>query len=307
VAKQVGVEPGVYFEEDWSERTQRLQRAQVRDHCRFHAFHAEDEAALVQWLSERVVSPNPNAEALIAASYGHLRSQRLEPPGPDRLRRLLSAAVERRKQRLVTDTAAQLLPATRIALDALEQTGASESIADQLPLFPVRSELAAVRDGAGAVKVETVLEEIDKLKKLRALHLPENVFREVPGKLVTHYRQRAATEPPRELRRHPPEMRYTLLASLCWQRQREITDNLVELLIHIAHRVSVRAEKKVDSELLKYVKKVAGKTRLLYRIAKAATGQPDGTVKEVIFPAVSEGTLEDLIEEVKLMKDMNTE
>ena len=213
--------------------------------------------------------------------------------------RLLSAAVDRRKKQLVTHTAAQLSPATRTALDALVQTEASENKTDQLPLFPVRSELAAVRDGAGAVKVETVLEEIDKLKKLRALHLPENLFRDVPGKLVAHYRQRAATEPPRELRRHPPEMRYTLLASLCWQRQREITDNLVELLIRIAHRVGVRAEKKVDSELLKYVKKVAGKTRLLYRIAKAATGQPEGKVKEVIFPAVSEGTLEDLIKEME--------
>ena len=299
VAKQVGAMPEIYFEEDWSERTQRLQRAQVRDHCGFHAFHAEDEDALVQWLSERVVSPNPDAEALKAAAYGHLRSQRLEPPGPDRLSRLLSAAVDRRKKQLVTHTAAQLSPATRTALDALVQTEASESKTDQLPLFPVRSELAAVRDGAGAVKVETVLEEIDKLKKLRALHLPENLFRDVPGKLVAHYRQRAATEPPRELRRHPPEMRYTLLDSLCWQRQREITDNLVELLIRIAHRVGVRAEKKVDSELLKYVKKVAGKTRLLYRIAKAATGQPEGKVKEVIFPAVSEGTLEDLIKEME--------
>ena len=101
------------------------------------------------------------------------------------------------------------------------------------------------------------------------------------------------------MRRHPPETRYTLLAALCWQRQREITDTLVELLIHIAHRVGVRAEKKVESELLKYVKKVAGKTKLLYMIAKAATSQPDGTVKEVIFPAVSEVTLEDLIQEVE--------
>ena len=73
-------------------------------------------------------------------------------------------------------------------------------------------------------------------------------------------------------------MRYTLLAALCWQRQREITDTLVELLIHIAHRVGARAEKKVDGELLEYAKKVLGKTKLLYKIAKAATGHPDGAV-----------------------------
>ena len=94
-------------------------------------------------------------------------------------------------------------------------------------------------------------------------------------------------------------MRYTLLAALCWQRQQEITDNLVELLIHIAHRVGVRAEEKVDIELLKYAKKVIGKAKLLYKLAKAAKGQPDGIVKEVIYPVVGEKTLDELIREVE--------
>ena len=94
-------------------------------------------------------------------------------------------------------------------------------------------------------------------------------------------------------------MGYTLLAALCWQRQREITDTLIELLIHIAHRVRVRAEEKVDTELLKYAKKVVGKAKLLYKLAKAAKGQPDGLVKDVIYPAVGEKTLEELIQEVE--------
>jgi TnpA family transposase len=76
-------------------------------------------------------------------------------------------------------------------------------------------------------------------------------------------------------------------------------DDLVELLIHIAHRVGVRAEEKVNAELMKYVKKVMGKAKLLYKLAKAATGQPQGVVKEVIFPVVSEETLEDVIREAE--------
>jgi hypothetical protein len=168
-----------------------------------------------------------------------------------------------------------------------------------MPLFPVRSDLAAVKDGAGAVQVETVLEEIAKLQQLRVLGLPAGLFQDAPAKLVTHYRQRAASEPPRELRRHPPEMRYTLLAALCWQRQQEITDNLVELLIHIAHRVGVRAEEKVDSELMKHARKVVGKAGLLYKLAKAAKGEPDGAVKDVIYPVIGEKTLEDLIREAE--------
>jgi len=117
---------------------------------------------------------------------------------------------------MVAEATAQLMPATRQALDALVNTQipGNPIDADQMPLFPMRSELAAVKDDAGSVSVETVLDEIAKLQQLRALNLPEGLFRSVPAKLVTHYRQRAASEPPRELRRHSPEVRYTLLAAL---------------------------------------------------------------------------------------------
>jgi TnpA family transposase len=301
LAKQVGVSPEAYSDEEWSERTQRHQRAQIREHCGFRTFHAQDESTFITWLSEHVTSPDPEAEALKMAAYVHLRSQLIEPPPTERWRRLLRLAISKREERLVTETAAQLSPATRAVLDVLVKTKAPEDAADtdQMPLFPVRSDLAAVKDGAGAVKVETVLEEITKLKQLRALGLPPGLFEDVPAKLVTHYRRRAASEPPRELRRHPPEMRCTLLASLCWQRQHEITDNLVELMIHIAHRIGVRAEEKVNTELMKHARKVVGKAKLLYKLAKAAKGQPEGTVKDVIYPAIGEKTLEDLIREAE--------
>jgi hypothetical protein len=242
-----------------------------------------------------VNSANPEAEALRLTAYDYLRSQRVEPPATDRLRRLLRSAVVHREERLVAETAAQLSPSTRAALDGLVRTQVPDYgvDTDQMQLFPVRSELATVKEGAGAVKVETVLNEIAKLKQLRALGLPERLFHDVPAKLVTHHRQRAASEPPRELQRHPPEVRYTLLAALCWQREQEITDSLVELLIHIAQRVGARAETKVDLELMKYASKVLGKARLLYQLAKAAKARPDGLVRDVIYPAVGEKALED--------------
>jgi hypothetical protein len=242
LANQTGVPPEAYFEEEWSERTQRHQRAQIREYCGFQLFHAGDEPDFIAWLKERVTSFNPEAEAFKIAAHGHLRTLCLEPPPPERMRRLLRLAVGQREEQMVAEATAQLMPATRQALDALVNTQIPGSAADvdQMPLFPIRSELAAVKDDAGAVSVETVLDEIAKLQQLRALNLPEGLFRGVPAKLVIHYRQRAASEPPRELRRHPPEVRYTLPAARCWQRQQEITDSLVELLIRIAHRVEDR-------------------------------------------------------------------
>lgn len=292
--------PEVYLEVDERERTQRHQRAQIREHCGFSAFRVENEPEFTDWVSERVTTFDPDAEALKLTAYAHLREIHVEPPPPDRLRRLLHTAVRLREVRLVAETTARLTLETRAALDVLVQTDASEEDeAGQVPLFPVRSELANLKEDAGAVKVETVLEEIKKLRQLRALGLPEDLFRDTPPKLVTHLRQRGASEKPKELRRHTPEVRFTLLAALCWQRSREITDNLVELLIHIAHRMGVKAEEKVEVELTKYAKKVLGKGKLLYKLAKTAKDKPEGTVKDVIFTAVGEDKLDDVIREAE--------
>lgn len=301
LAIQTGVPDTLLNDGDWSERTQRYQRAQIREHCGFRIFHAEDEPTLVGWLSGRVTSPNPEAEEFRSVAFQYLREQHIKPPGNERLGRLLRMAVAQREEQVVADTAAQLPSTVCSALDALVKTEITEPSGDgnQMPLFSIRSDLASVKDDAGAVSAETVLGEIAKLQQLRALDLPHDLFHGAPARLITHFRQRAASEPPRELRRHPPNVRYTLLAALCWQREQEITDNLVELLIHVAHRIGVRAEQKVESELLKYAKKVVGKARLLYKIAKAAKGEPDGIVREVIYTVVGEKTLEELIQEVE--------
>ena len=56
----------------------------------------------------------------------------------------------------------------------------------------------------------------------------------------------------------------------CWLRRREVTDSLVDLLIQAIHKIGVRAEKRVEKELLDDLKRVTGKTAVLFRIAEAA-------------------------------------
>jgi hypothetical protein len=90
LASQVGVPAEAYFDGEWSERTQ------IRKHFGFRPFRAGDESVLVGWLSPRVGSFNPEAEALKLAAYDHLRARRIEPPAPERLRRLLGMAVRQR-------------------------------------------------------------------------------------------------------------------------------------------------------------------------------------------------------------------
>jgi hypothetical protein len=61
----------------------------------------------------------------------------------------------------------------------------------------------------------------------------------------------------------------------------------------------VRAEKKVVNELLGDLQKVRGKTTLLFKMAEAALGHPNGVVREVLYPVVSEQTLSNLVREYR--------
>ena len=142
---------------------------------------------------------------------------------------MVREAVRKREAQFVRESAGLLSADTRSALDALVVTDLSAGEDGLQPvLFASRSELAALKDDAGAIKVATVIEQLEKLRQLRALGLPSALFSGVPPKMIAQYRRRASSE----LRRRPDETRWTLLACLCWQRTFEITDSLVELLIH---------------------------------------------------------------------------
>ncbi|MEU8952400.1 hypothetical protein [Streptomyces sp. NPDC048489] len=108
------------------------------------------------------------------------------------------------------------------------------------------------------MSLETMLAEIDKLLAVRAVGLPADLFADVAPRAVAGWRARAAVESPSHLRPHPMPLRVTLLAALLHEREREITDTLVELLISTVHRIGARAEKKVTEQLVNAFKKVSG-------------------------------------------------
>jgi TnpA family transposase len=90
-----------------------------------------------------------------------------------------------------------------------------------------------------------------------------------------------------------------LIAIYCRLRTEEITDGIVEMLLQIIHRMTKHAENRVVKEFVADLKRVQGKPDILFKMAQAALDNPDGKVRDVIFPVVSEQTLKDLVQEFK--------
>jgi hypothetical protein len=137
----------------------------------------------------------------------------------------------------------------------------------------------------GPVSLESLRFEITKLQRLRAVGFPQKLFAQTPPAVLRRYRLRAGAEKTAELKRHPRALRLTLIAVMVWQRQMEITDTIVDVLLGMLHRTEIRAEKRVKQELLGDIVRVDGKQALLVRIAEAALNDPNGQVAQVVFPA----------------------
>ncbi|MHC4610675.1 MAG: Tn3 family transposase, partial [Planctomycetota bacterium] len=295
LANQVSLPREAFDRYAWKGRTISRQRSAVRERLGFRVATVEDAQDLADWLAEHpVMHHDHQLDGLKAVAQRRLRELQVEPPTPVRLDRIVRAAISRFEGKLF-ETLYRKLPAHSIlALEGLIFTG-GEDDDDTVQ----RSELANLKIDPGPLGLKSVLREVAKLETLQAIHLPEDLFSNLTPRLVGKYRQRAAAEPPRELRNHPKAICYTLLAAFCWQRRQEVTDNLVELLIRLIHKINARAEHRVEAEFLADFKRVRGKTGLLYRLAEVALENPDGVIKDVLYPVVSPHTLRELVEEFR--------
>ena len=298
VAKQTTVPAAHVLQYNWRSRAIKYHRAQIREVVGFREATVQDTNELTAWLLTTVVPNEQRSDALQAAFYQRCRELHIEPPTPKRINRAIASALHSYETQFFATTMAQLSSVARAQLDALVAESAPASPSDAEMDEPV-STLQELRSDPGRLGLETLLLEVAKLRRIRQIQLPPALFQQIPLRVLQRYRQRAASESPAALRDHPDPIRYTLLAVLCYLRSQEITDNLVDLLIQLVHRIGARAEKRVEKELIDDLKRVSGKTNLLFQLAEAAVTYPDGIVKEVLYPVVNERTLQALVKEYK--------
>jgi Domain of unknown function (DUF4158) len=292
LATQVGVDFALFVQYAWEGRTIEAHRSQIRALMKVREFRRADEEALLTWLCTDILPHEHHPERLRELIRAECRTREIEVP--DDITALIETGFASYETQIYAVVLARLTPEMQSRLDALlvsaPATEGEEE--EELPLNLLRLD-------PGPVGVESALSEIAKLRSLRAIGLPVDLFQGYTPKLVERLRRRIAAESPSHIRQHPQAIRLTLLAALVVQRTQEVTDALITLLIQIVHRIGKRAERRVEAAYITDLKRVAGKTRMLYKIADAALEHPDESVRDVVFPVVNEQTLRDLVAEYK--------
>jgi len=296
VAQQLGLPPTAFIAYDWEARTIKHHRAAIRAFLDLREATVADQDALSTWLVETHVPETRQILALVEHVKRRCRDLHLELPTPDRVERLVRSAIATFDAQLIAQISTRLSLESRQALDALlQERPASATVVSGRG----QTLLADLKQETGALSVQTVKLEKAKLDAIAALGLPADLFASVSPRLLRHYRQQIATEDGQALQRHPDTRRWTLLAAFCLVRRQEIIDTLAELLLDVVQHLGVKAERKVERELLRDFRRVSGKTTMLYQLAEVAVEHPDDTVREVLYPVVSEQTLRELVREYR--------
>lgn len=152
------------------------------------------------------------------------------------------------------------------------------------------------------MSLESVLEEVKKINRIRDVGLSTSLFNGIPHRILEKYKTRIMAEKPSAIRDHNDPIKYVTLAMFCYVRGQEIMDNLVDLLIQVIHKIGKRSENKVNKKIVAELKRVDGKQAILLELARVIVANPDGIIKEVVYPFVKEETLQSIIKESQLMR-----
>ncbi len=305
LSKQLDVPAPIDGEAFLTGRTAERLRAEIRVRFGFRETTVADADSLTIWLRDHVAGEvGGDIEPMIERLEARCRELAIEPPTPDRMERLARSALRAHEDRFHNSVFERLSPVLRERLDALlrpEKAGNEESGADAQYEAAGSSPavLLKLRGSPGRPSLASMQDELEKLELIRGIDLPADLFDRASPRDLERYRQRVSVEVPRDLRRHPDAARLTWLAAFVYLRARSLTDDFVDLLIETIHQIGARAERKVERELLEDLKRVSGKQNLLFNLADATLAQPDGVVRDVVFPVVGEQTLRDLVKEWK--------
>ncbi len=198
LAAQLKVAAEAFADYEWTGRTIEYHRAQVRAALGFREPTVADEDTLTAWLATEVcpteLSEDRRREALIA----RCRAQRIEPPTPGRVERMVASAQEACDQQLTVRTSERLSSDAVLRLEGL--VAADRDVEG-------RGLLAELKSDPARLGLPTLLRELDKLELIRTVGLDPDLFADVSDKLVAAWRARASRCYPSDLRNSPTHVR----------------------------------------------------------------------------------------------------
>ena len=295
ISDQLGLDYPVF--QDIPKRSQRHLLQEIRKKLSFRKLSLQEKETLTRFLVKEILVEDHHPDFIREHLHNHLKNNRLSFPSEEEENEIIRSAHYIFERNFFGSIFQKLPEKFKSSIDKwLELHGS--------PDFKVG--LTELKRSPGSIGVKSALEEAQKLKTIQGFHLPQKLTDQISAKVLRKYYQRAISQSIWEFKRQPEEIRYALLALFLDARRKIITDDLIELLIQITHKIKINSEKKVEKTLVKEIRKVYGKEKILFDMATTAIENPEGIIEETLYPIVGgKERLQDLVKELSSQKEYN--
>lgn len=189
MAQQVNVESEEFRHYDLHSRSAKYHRQQIREFCGVRQPTIQDANQLKDWLLQTILPKTLEIQFLENAANQRLRELGIEAISLGRLHRVIHAALHTYEQQFCQDISDKLSKETHRGIDQLlsfsePQENDVQSDSEPQSKMPMFNFLGSDPGGAS---LDHLFQEIEKLKLLRQLDLPLNLFQGVSPKIVTTY------------------------------------------------------------------------------------------------------------------------
>lgn len=268
--------------ESLSKKTQVTYRQDIRNYFQSKAVSTDDEILIKTWLLNTIFPQETlSLEQLKERVAKFLLEQKIELLSDGAQERIIKSAKHQHEEALFK------LIYTELAAD-------DKACLDELLLIEKNvSRLSVIKRWPGGLSLKTILGEAEKLKFLKSITLPE-CLNDVPNKALQRHYRNICTKYPSAIKDMPENHRYALLAIFSLIKRRQVTDNLVDLLIRLTKKIVTSGEKKLKKDLSQVVeiKKGCNRKALLNTLISTIIEREDQVIKKAIYPVISKERLE---------------
>jgi TnpA family transposase len=277
LSEQIGAPSADLVGYDWAGRSGRRHRSEILDYLGLRRARPQDMRDAAAWMGSELCPLGLSVAEMMERLLGWFVARRIAGPEAEVLTPLIVTARRTFEDNVLQRIDALLSSEHRRRLDA--------SLADE----DSPTGFSGLKADPGEPNLDNVLIAARRLGFVKSLALPSAALPNLGDPIAHTLRRRVVNETAWAMRRHPDDRRHAIYALFLAYRERELTDGLVDLLVEIVHKVGRQAKKRVIKAFTDEIERVHGKEGLLVKIAEAACLQPEGMVRDVVFPAAGGG------------------
>lgn len=270
IAEQLDISPATWVKYPVSGRSYERHRTQIKSYLGLRNFMIADTLRLKTWLAKHISIAMSESEIEVKLTE-KIRNDKILIPKQRTLDKIISYATFSAEKTTFRQVAKLLSMTTKNKIDSffLEKNSGL---------------LAFLKQDPGRVGLESFLDEAQKLKIIRDFHIAESIVNGIPKSFLQKMKSRFASESLHEIKRHESHILYALFAFFLFMREREIVDDMIDLLIMIVHKIEAKSEKRVTRELFKDFIKNKDKDSMLKKVLSASIESPNEKVSDVVYP-----------------------